>query len=61
MGPGFTVSSYVPPVFTGFTTPATMNGSTTVTNMRSVTINSSGLFVAVGYTRANNYPVSAYG
>ena len=30
-------------VFNGFNTPATMNGSTTYTYMRSVTVNSSGL------------------
>ena len=38
--------------------PATMNGSTTPANMRSVTVNSSGLFVAVGYNNSN-YPVYA--
>jgi hypothetical protein len=35
-----------------------MNGSTTVAQMTAVTVNSSGLFVAVGYD-ANTYPVYA--
>ena len=41
-----------------FTTPAQMNGSTAVAYMRGVTVNSSGLFVAVGYN-SSTYPVYA--
>ena len=41
-----------------FTTPALMNGSSVSGNMMSVTLNSSGLFVAVGYN-VNSYPVYA--
>ena len=44
--------------FNGFNTPAQMNGSTTVANMFSVTVNSSGLFVAVGCD-GNTYPLYA--
>ena len=44
--------------FNGFNTPAQMNGSTTSASMTSVTVNSSGLFVAVGYD-GNNYPLYA--
>ena len=41
-----------------WTTPATMNGSTTVANMYGVTASSSGKFVAVGFN-GSNYPVYA--
>ena len=44
--------------FHGFNTPALMNGSSTFSAMNSVAVNSSGLFVAVGYG-SNNYPVYA--
>jgi hypothetical protein len=42
----------------GFYTPATMNGSATVARMLSVTVSSSGLFVAVGWN-SSGYPVYA--
>jgi hypothetical protein len=42
----------------GFTTPALMNGSSVAAYMQSVTVNSSGLFVAIGYN-TNVYPVYA--
>ena len=45
-------------VFHGFNTPAAMNGSGTTTTMQAVTVNSSGLFVAVG-NDSSNYPVYA--
>ena len=41
-----------------FTTPTNMNGSTSYAQMTSVTVNSDGLFVAVGYD-GSNYPVYA--
>ena len=41
-----------------FTTPALMNGSNTFAQMTSVAVNSSGLFVAVGYN-SPGYPVFA--
>jgi hypothetical protein len=41
-----------------FLIPATMNGSTTGALLKAVTVNSSGLFVAVGYN-SSNYPVFA--
>ena len=54
--------TYTPPPppspFNGFNTPATMNGSTTVYNMYSVAVNSTGLFVAVG-SNGSNYPLYA--
>ena len=60
IGPGFTVTSISP---FGFTTPAQMNGSTTTTFIRSVAVNSSGLFVAVGLDNTNSplYATSANG
>ena len=36
-----------------------MNGSTTYAHMQSITVNSLGLFVAVG-NDSNNYPLYAY-
>jgi hypothetical protein len=42
----------------GFTTPALMNGSSVAATMLSVTVNSSGLFVAVGHD-VSTYPVYA--
>ena len=41
-----------------FTTPALMNGSSVYAYMNSVTVNSSGKFVAVGYD-VNGYPLFA--
>jgi hypothetical protein len=52
------VLAAVAKLFSGFTTPALMNGSSVVANMQSVTVNSSGLFVAVGYNSAS-YPIYA--
>jgi hypothetical protein len=43
---------------TTWTAPARMNGSSTIANMKSVAVNSSGLFVALGQN-TNNYPVYA--
>ena len=45
-------------VFQNFITPARMNGSSTFASMLGVTVNSSGLFVAVGFNN-NNYPLYA--
>ena len=42
----------------GFSTPALMNGITAYNSMTAVAVNSSGLFVAVGYD-VNGYPVYA--
>jgi len=60
-GPG---SGYLPAYTTStngstWTTATVMNGSTTATTINSVAVNSSGLFVAVGYLRSNTYPVYA--
>ena len=52
------VLAAVAKLFSGFTTPALMNGSSVVASIRSVTVNSSGLFVAVGYD-TNVYPLYA--
>ena len=43
-----TVTVAVPPL--QFTTPAVINSSSVPSSMQSVAVNSSGLFVAVGYT-----------
>jgi hypothetical protein len=42
-----------------WTTPALMNGSSVVANMQSITVNSSGLFVAVGYNNSSSVPLYA--
>ena len=42
-----------------WTTPALMNGSSTSAYMQSVTVNSAGLFVAVGYN-SSHYPLYAH-
>ena len=44
---------------TTWSTPAFMNGSTVGARMLAVTVNSSGLFVAVGYNQSNNAAVYA--
>src|ERR1035437_5407620 len=44
--------------FTNFATPHDMNGSTVAANMTGVTVNASGLFVAVGFN-ASNQPLFA--
>lgn len=42
---------------TTWTTPAVINGTTTFAYMMGIAVNSSGLFVAVGYNVSGGYPV----
>jgi len=44
----------------GFSTPALMNGSTTVAQMQGVAVNSSKTFAAVGINSNTFIPVAAY-